>query len=130
MTTVLLDTHTLLWLSTEPKMLSKKATRTIDSATALAVAAISWYELAWLAHHGRISSSIPIRTWLDDLSRSVATLELTPAIASTAANLPPPFTGDPADRIIYATAVEHGTQLVTRDGKLRKFPQPREITVW
>lgn len=130
MTTVLLDTHTLLWLSTEPKMLSKKATQTIDGATTLAVAAISWYELAWLAHHGRISSSIPIRTWLDDLSRSVATLELTPAIASTAANLPPPFTGDPADRIIYATAVEHGTQLVTRDGKLRKFPQPREITVW
>lgn len=27
----------------------------------LAVAAITWYELGWLAHHGRISVTIPVR---------------------------------------------------------------------
>ncbi|MGH9920781.1 MAG: PIN domain-containing protein, partial [Nitrososphaerales archaeon] len=38
--------------------------------------------------------------------------------------------GDPADRIIYATAVENGWQLVTKDDRLRDHRHPRQITLW
>jgi hypothetical protein len=53
-TTVLLDTHVVQWWSAEPERLSETATKTLAEADQLAVAAISWFELAWLAAHERI----------------------------------------------------------------------------
>jgi PIN domain nuclease of toxin-antitoxin system len=44
--------------------------------------------------------------------------------------LPASFAGDPADRLIYATAVEHGWPLVTKDRRLRNHRHPRPVTVW
>jgi PIN domain nuclease of toxin-antitoxin system len=129
-TTVLLDTHALQWWSAEPKRLSRTAAQAISAADELAVAAITWFELAWLAEHGRIAVAIPARTWLEQLSSVVRTAGITPGIASTAASLPASFQGDPADRMIYATAVEHGWRLVTKDDRIRRHRHPRPITVW
>lgn len=94
------------------------------------MAAITWYELAWLATRERISVTTPIRSWLDELARDVRTLGVTPAIAHTAATLPSSFSGDPADRLIYATAIEHGLNLITKDRRLRRHRHPRPIAVW
>jgi PIN domain nuclease of toxin-antitoxin system len=60
----------------------------------------------------------------------VRTVGITPALAQTAASLPTSFRGDPADRLVYATAVEHDCQLVTKDRRLRDHPHPRRLTVW
>lgn len=118
MTAVVLDTHVIHWWSAEPERLSKPAVRTISEATQLAVAAVSWFELAWLAKHERIEVTIPTRSWLDRLAAEVLTISITPAIADTAASLPSSFPGDPADRLIYATAIEHGYRLVTKDRRM------------
>lgn len=72
------------------------------------MADISWFELAWLARHERKLVTIPITTWLQRLASQLRTLPVTPAIASAAVGLPSSFPGDPADRLIYATAIEHG----------------------
>jgi PIN domain nuclease of toxin-antitoxin system len=128
--TVLADTHVLQWWSAEPAKLSPSATKALAGADEIAVSAISWYELAWLAGRGRIVIVTPVRSWLDTLARQVRTAGISPAIADTAASLPQSFPGDPADRLIYATAVELGWQLVTKDKGMRDHPQPREITVW
>jgi len=117
-TAVVLDTHVIHWWSAEPERLSKPAVRTISEATQLAVAAVSWFELAWLAKHERIEVTIPTRSWLDRLAAEVLTISITPAIADTAASLPSSFPGDPADRLIYATAIEHGYRLVTKDRRM------------
>jgi len=130
MTTLLLDSHVLHWWSAEPDRLSRAATRAIEDSDELAVSAISWYELAWMAHHERIEVSISIRSWLDELSRDVRTIGITPAIAETAVTLPAAFPGDPADRVIYATAVEQGWRLVTKDRTLRGHGHPRGLAVW
>lgn len=74
--------------------------------------------------------TIPVRSWLERLSTQLRTLPLTPAVAATAVSLPAPFPGDPADRLIYATAIEHGYRLVTKDGKLRNHRYPRPVTLW
>lgn len=130
MTTVLLDTHVLHWWSAEPERLSRKAAVAIRAADELAVAGITWYELAWLARHERITVAIPIRSWLEGLAVGVRTIAGTPAIADTAVALPSSFPGDPADRLIYATAIEQGMQLVTKDDRLRTHRHPKPITVW
>jgi PIN domain nuclease of toxin-antitoxin system len=129
-TTLLLDSHVLHWWSAEPGRLSPAAATAVEQANELAVAAISWFELAWLARHERIAVTVPLRTWLDGLSQHVRTIGITPAIAETAVTLPSNFPGDPADRLIYATAVEHGVQLVTKDARLRKHKHPRLVAVW
>lgn len=128
--TLLLDTHAVQWWSAEPHRLSSPAIEAIEEATELAVSAISWFELAWLARRGRIVVAIPVRSWLAGLAAEMRTFPITAAIADTAVDLPPAFPGDPADRLIYATAIEHGCRLVTKDARLREHPHPRPITVW
>jgi PIN domain nuclease of toxin-antitoxin system len=62
MTTILLDTHVIHWWSAEPDRLSQVAASALDGADELAVAAISWFELAWLAKQERIVVTIPVQT--------------------------------------------------------------------
>jgi len=128
--TILLDTHVVHWWSAEPDRISQAAANAIEAADELAVAAISWFELAWLAKHERIALDIPVRSWLERLAAQLRTVSVNPAIADTAVALPSSFPGDPADRMIYATAIEHGWQLVTKDRRLREHRHTRAIAVW
>jgi PIN domain nuclease of toxin-antitoxin system len=130
LSTVLLDTHVLHWWSAEPARVSRAAARALERADELAVSAISWYELAWLATHERIALATPLRSWLDELAAQVRTIGITPAISELAVSLPSSFPGDPADRLIFATAVEQGVKLVSKDSKLRNHRHPRSIVVW
>jgi PIN domain nuclease of toxin-antitoxin system len=130
LTTVLLDSHVLHWWASEPERLSPAAASALDNADELAVASITWFELAWLARRDRIVVGVPIRTWLDGLSGSVRTIGTTPAIADAAVSLPQTFPGDPADRIIFATAIEHGLKLISKDRRLRSHRAPSKITIW
>jgi len=128
--TVILDSHVLHWWSAEPDRMSPAAREAIADADDLAVADISWFELAWLAQHERIVLTIPILAWLQQLAAQVRTMPVTPAVAQTAVNLPSSFPGDPADRLIYATAIEHGWPLITKDQRLRTHRHPRPVAVW
>ena len=130
MVAVLLDTHVVHWWSAEPKRVSKQARQALEEADEHVVAAITWYELAWLAKHERIAVSIPIRSWLQGLAAQLRTIGMTPAIADTAVALPSSFPGDPADRLIYATAVEHGLKLVTKDRAIHDHDRLDSVVVW
>jgi PIN domain nuclease of toxin-antitoxin system len=127
---VLLDTHVVHWWSAEPERVSAPARAVLEQADDLAVAAISWYELAWLAEHERIAVRIPVSSWLKGLAAQLRTIPINPAIAHTAVSLPSSFSGDPADRMIYGTAVENDLQLVSKDRAMREHPHPRPIVVW
>jgi PIN domain nuclease of toxin-antitoxin system len=129
-TTVLLDTHVVQWYTAESHRLSAAATEAIAQADDLAIAAISWYELAWLVEHKRITIGVPLRSWLSSLASQMRTISVSPAIAATAITLPDTFPRDPADRMIYATAVENGWQLVTKDARMRRHRFSRQVTVW
>ena len=128
--TVLLDTHVVHWWSAEPNRISAAAGRAISEADELAVADISWFELGWLARHERIVLTIPLGSWLQLLARQVRTIGITPAIAATAVGLPSSFPGDPADRLIYATALETGCPLLTKDRRMRSHRHPRPVALW
>ena len=85
----------------------------------------SWY--GWL-RTGEVVG-IPVRSWLKAWQRR-ALRAGHPAVAATAVALPESFPGDRADRLIYATAIEKGWTLVTKDDRLRKHRHPRKITLW
>lgn len=130
MSSLLLDSHVVHWWSAEPERVSRSARRALETADELLVAAVSWYELAWLARHGRIALNVPIRSWLEDLGGQVRTIGLSPAIADTAVALPDSFPEDPADRQIYATAIEQGVKLVTKDQAIADNDKPRSLVIW
>ena len=130
MSVALLDTHAIHWWSAEPDRLSRPARQVLKVADELLVAAVSWYELAWLAERHRIVIDIPTRSWLERLGAQVRTVGVTPAIAASAAALPSSFPRDPMDRLIYATAIEHGAKLVTRDRAMAEHDKPRSLVVW
>ncbi len=127
---VLLDTHVVLWWSAEPSRVSKRARTLLEDAEELAVAAISWVELAWMARAERVALSVPARSWLHSLAAQLRTIPISPAIADTAMAVPSSFPGDPADRLIYATAREHDLPLVTKDRAIRESGLPGVRTVW
>lgn len=130
MSAVLLDTHVVHWWSAEPGRVSPTAQQALKAAEELLVAAITWHELAWLARHERIVPTIPIRSWLEELRTHLRTVGLTPAIADSAVSLPRSFPRDPMDRLIYATAIEQGVKLVTKDQAIAEHDRPRSLVVW
>ena len=76
-----------------------------------------------LAAKGRVQFNIPVLNWLKDaLNAPGISLEpLSPEIAVESTTLPQHFHGDPADRILVATARCHNYELVTRDRKIIEY---------
>ena len=124
------DTHAWIWWVSEPARLGRTARRTLDGTKRIGVPAICCLEVAALAARGRISLDRPPLEWMNAalaLPR-VELLPLTPAVAVKAAGLPASFPGDPADRLIVATALLEAATLVTKDGRIRRSSTAE--TVW
>jgi PIN domain nuclease of toxin-antitoxin system len=89
---------------------------------------MSVFEVVQLADRRRLKLDVPVRAWVRDaLARDrFEPIPLSAEIALDAAQLR--FEGNPADRIIYATARGLDAQLVTRDERMRRFDP--DLTVW
>lgn len=127
---IILDTHTWIWFVSARAKLSSAASDACESAKRLLVSAISVWEVAMLVSKERIGFDRDVEIWTREaLSIPKISLEpLTPSIAVRSTRLPGNFHGDPADRIIAATALEHGVPLVTKDSLLQRYAHIR--TVW
>ena len=90
-------------------------------ADGFGVAAISTWEVALLAEKRRIALDQDSLQWLRHATAlpRIHLLELTVDIAARAASYPREIGGDPADRLIVATTVEHDAKLVTKDRRIR-----------
>jgi PIN domain nuclease of toxin-antitoxin system len=128
------DTHILLFWADAPQRLSTAARDALDQGMAagqLACCDISLWEIAMLQARGRIHRppDLSIAAYLDDivLAMGLTVLPITPAIAEQAQH-PDFLHGDPADRLIAATALVHKAPIITADGKLRQVPGLR--CVW
>jgi PIN domain nuclease of toxin-antitoxin system len=128
---ILLDTHTLIWLARDPAKLSsaaKSAILTAGQEGGLAISAITLWELAWLATHGRLDFSGPVDDFVEKLSSRTAIRPITARIAIMASQFPASYSRDPGDRLIGATALAEGLVLVTKDRTIRNFGSIK--TIW
>ena len=96
------------------------ARKIIEQAAAtgqLWVSAISTWEVAMLAAKGRVVFSLDVQTWMTQALEvpGLRLVPLSPEIGVASASLPGNFHGDPADRILVATARALTARLATAD---------------
>ena len=126
---ILLDTHVLLWLAQEPAKLSRIAFVAIREAkTGLAISDMTVWELAQLAARGRLNLRGTIEAFVEEITSRTVVLPITPKVAALASQFPAGYPKDPADRLIGATAVCEGIELISADRHIRTSGIVR--TIW
>jgi PIN domain nuclease of toxin-antitoxin system len=130
---IVLDTHVVVWWVSGSRSLSERAKRLIDRSAregALAASTITILEIATAVRRGRLELGAELDTWLADLY-ALPELQFVPVstdIARLAGGFGDSTPGDPADRIITATALTLHAKLITADERMRN--SSHVATVW
>ena len=122
---LLLDTHFWIWWLTPRSPLSPAERNALDAAAeagGVYLAAISLWEAQLLHSKQSLRLPLPFSDWLTRAteSRVLTVLPLDRDVVIAVDSLPARFHGDPADRLIVATARTHGVPLATRDRAIRR----------
>ena len=129
---VILDTHIWVWWLLPGSPLPDRERMALDriaTDNGILLPAICLWEAQMLHRKKRIELPVPFPTWL---RRATAAdmLKVLPLNADTVVavdDLPAAFHGDPADRMIVATARVHDLLLATHDDAIKKS---RLVKIW
>lgn len=126
---IVLDTHAWIWWRSDPRRLSANARQVIADADRLGLSSVSVWELGTLVRRGRISLDREVRHWVRQAVADPRVDVLPPDadVALAAALLDDAFPGDPADRVIYATARHLDAPLLSRDERIARFDPARLV---
>jgi PIN domain nuclease of toxin-antitoxin system len=130
---IVLDTHVWIWFVSNSELLSNKARKSIDDAiktNEILISSISTWEVCLLVAKKRLKLTMEVSDWIakSEMLPFVKFYPVDNAIAIRSVNLPQPIHKDPADRIIIATALITGAQLVTKDDKILDYQYVK--TIW
>lgn len=128
----LLDTHIWVWWLTAGSGLTARERAALDTAASAGVlhlSAISLWEAQMLHAKGRLELPLAFPDWLRRAAAPpvVTVLPLDIPVVTALSNLPARFHGDPADRLIVATAKAHQLPLATHDVRIRRS---RTVRLW
>jgi PIN domain nuclease of toxin-antitoxin system len=135
---VLLDTCAVIWVANAQSMNgeAREAIHRAGLAKAVFISVVSAWEIGLLAssHRGgrpRLELEPNPREWFERLLRrsAIKLAPLTVSAAFAASALPGPLYGDPADRLIMATAREMNLPVVTRDRKIIEYGESGFVKV-
>ncbi len=132
---LLLDTHCWLWQEAAQRdRFAPAGWRALQEAAkqkALRVSVISVWEIGMLVAKGRIELSLPAHEWVKKAlaTPGVSLAPLTPEIALDSSLLPGQLHGDPADRILVATARRTGARILTKDQRLIAYGRHGHVRV-
>lgn len=130
---ILLDTHALVWWRDGSGKLSKSAQAAIAKEAksgTISVSAFSFWEIALLVEHHRLTLPSDLQTWMAQVE-TINRMRFIPVdhqIAVASVQLPAGLHKDPADRILVATAMLLNIPIVTADQKMHAYPHVR--TIW
>jgi PIN domain nuclease of toxin-antitoxin system len=130
---LLIDTHYWIWLQFGIReRLTAQNLDIIRKAAAqdhLLLCVFSIWELGMLESKGRVHLHTNCAQWVEEALAmpGLSLAPFTPAIALESSRLPGSFHGDPADRIIVATARVLGARLLTSDRNIRAYGRQRHV---
>jgi PIN domain nuclease of toxin-antitoxin system len=132
MSQVLLDTHIWIWWLTGQSDLAPSERAALDrhaARTPPLVSAMSLWEAQMLHRKGRLQLATPFDRWIREasLAEVVEVVPITAEVVVALDALPRKFHGDPADRIIVASARSRNLPLYTRDLRIRRS---RLVELW
>jgi PIN domain nuclease of toxin-antitoxin system len=125
MSSVVVDTHAIIWSLFQPHKLSAPAQQalsaTVDSGAPIYVATITLVEIRYLMEKGKIPSTTlgRLEVMLDMAGSPFALAALDRAVAREVHRISRTEVPDMPDRIIAATAWALNLPLITRDRKIR-----------
>jgi PIN domain nuclease of toxin-antitoxin system len=117
----LLDTSTWINSVKEPETLPQRIRALLEDSdtNSFSLADISLLEASFLQRKGKVDFGMPFRDWLARaLGANLIVLPITAAVAAHENGLPRAFQGDPADRLIAATAKAYCLTLMTPDPEI------------
>lgn len=122
---ILLDTHVWLWWllgSARLPVRERTALDRLGARGAIRIAAVSLWEAQMLHAKGRLTLDRDFDVWIREAAAAgvVEVLPLDVDVVIALSRLPRAFHGDPADRLIVATARTHRLPLATHDRAIRK----------
>jgi PIN domain nuclease of toxin-antitoxin system len=124
-TSLVLDTHAIIWYLDNSPRLSQTAGDAIQDAIAAAlpvfVSAISIVEITYLVEKGRLTASqlANLLALLRNPNSGIRVAAIDLDVSEHVAQVPRDQVPDLPDRIIGATALQMGLPLVTSDSKLQ-----------
>lgn len=116
---VLLDTHVVLWLASDPRRVRPATLEVIsDPASQVVVSAASAWEVAIKNRLGRLDAGVLLSAWSDTMAAmSVVEIAVESADAILAGGLSWAHR-DPFDRLLTAQALRRGLTIATRDAAI------------
>ncbi|MBD2139567.1 MAG: type II toxin-antitoxin system VapC family toxin [Sphaerospermopsis kisseleviana] len=134
MTSVVADTHTLIWYVFDLQRLSEAALTALEQAVntgnPIYISAITVIEIAYLVEKGRFAEEVLTRILnaLDDPNVGIILVPLDRNISGAIRQIDRVTVPDMPDRIIAATAFSLGIPLVTRDLRIQALTTIK--TIW
>lgn len=127
MTTLLLDTHALVWVMTRTSRLSGRCRDALtDLDNRVLVSAVSAYEIEFKRDRSKELGRMPPDLIEATSSMGFDWIALTPDHCMAAGRLPR-LHGDPFDRLLVAQAIAENASLVTTDRWIPAYGIP---TLW
>jgi PIN domain nuclease of toxin-antitoxin system len=131
----LLDTHYWLWLQTGHAGQLSRHARTdllaLQRNSLLYLSSVSVWEVARLVADGDMEIGMSIDRFVHEatIDGGLQLLPITTQILIESTRLPGNIHRDPSDRILVATAREHGLTLLTRDRDLLRYGRKGHLNV-
>lgn len=130
---VVLDTHIWIWLMSGVSKAVSPSLRSLleklSPENKIKVSAISVWEVGTLASKNKIEFPGGLEEWVyrGINAPGISTVDVTAEIALKSTLLPKDFHGDPADRILLATAMNLGATLITHDKEILSYGQKHHL---
>ncbi len=128
---ILLDTHIAVWLSIGQDF-EPEGRSLIEQAFArgeLCISPISAWEIGMLVSKNRLDLGVEPIAWFDNLVKAfhLNIVDMTPEIAIRSSFLTGPMHGDPADRILIATAMANSLALASADKAVTSYASRNSV---
>jgi PIN domain nuclease of toxin-antitoxin system len=132
---LLLDTHVWIWIAGGNPIITPPTRKAIQNAKQrehLLISPISVWEISMLVERKRIVLDMEMTDWLKQWVELPGILisEISFEVAILSNRLPGLIHGDPADRILIASAYEEDAVLVTADEKILQYGENPFISVF